>query len=379
MSSGLDRLMNVSADRVFAEPVRIGDRVVIPAASVEFSGGFGFGGDSQSNGGGGGGGYQAGRPVAIIEAGPDGVRVKPVIDFTRVGLTLVAAALTVWRASRAIGRSRVVGATCRGARARRAGRPRSGSGCASRRGAGSRPRRGCSSPGSSGPISSAGMPPNASANGPTNGIDPPTPISTGSTPKPACSARRAASNAGPVGSVCHAGAPSSGVNVHSRPHGTFRSTCARRPREHPLGFLARTEPQADARRRPGDDLVRRSLDRMTVDPDDREARPQPQPFVQRDRRDHRRAARPAARRTHGRTARARRRSPRSAPAPSAPARAARRSRPSNATSPCSSTSDASSRDNAMTGSGIAPPDMPECCGPSSARSSMSAAARPRNE
>jgi uncharacterized spore protein YtfJ len=100
MSSGLERLMSVSADRVFAEPVRIGDRVVIPAASIEFSGGFGFGGDGNSNGGGGGGGHQAGRPVAIIEAGPDGVRVKPVIDFTRVGLTLAAAALTVWRASR---------------------------------------------------------------------------------------------------------------------------------------------------------------------------------------------------------------------------------------------------------------------------------------
>ena len=52
------------------------------------------------------------------------------------------------------------------------------------------------------------MPPNASANGPTNGIEPPTPMSTGSTPKPARSARRAASNAGPVGSVSHAGAPS---------------------------------------------------------------------------------------------------------------------------------------------------------------------------
>ncbi len=100
MISGLDRLMSVSADRVFADPVRIGDRVVIPAASVEFSGGFGFGGDRLSNGGGGGGGYQAGRPVAIIEAGPTGVKVKPVIDFTRVGLTLAAAVLTVWRATR---------------------------------------------------------------------------------------------------------------------------------------------------------------------------------------------------------------------------------------------------------------------------------------
>ncbi len=100
MSTGLDRMMNLSADRVFAEPVRVGDRVVIPAATIEFSGGFGFGGDSQSNGGGGGGGHHAGRPVAIIEAGPDGVRVKPVIDFTRVGLTVLGVALTVWRATR---------------------------------------------------------------------------------------------------------------------------------------------------------------------------------------------------------------------------------------------------------------------------------------
>ena len=100
MHSGLDQMMNISADRVYADPVRVGDRVVIPAASVEFVGGFGFGGDNRSNGGGGGGGSHAGRPVAIIEAGPNGVRVKPVIDFTRVGLTLVAAALTIWRASR---------------------------------------------------------------------------------------------------------------------------------------------------------------------------------------------------------------------------------------------------------------------------------------
>jgi len=100
ISSGLDRLMNISANRVFAEPVRVGDRVVIPAAAIECSVGFGFGGDGRSNGGGGGGGHQVGRPVAIIEAGPSGVRVKPVVDFTRVGLTLVAAVLTVWRATR---------------------------------------------------------------------------------------------------------------------------------------------------------------------------------------------------------------------------------------------------------------------------------------
>jgi hypothetical protein len=38
--------------------------------------------------------------VAVIEAGPDGVRIRPVIDFTRVGLTVIAAALAIWRAAR---------------------------------------------------------------------------------------------------------------------------------------------------------------------------------------------------------------------------------------------------------------------------------------
>ena len=92
--------MNVSADRVFREPVRVGETVVIPAAAIAYGGGFGFGGDNQENGGGGGGGWNDGRPVAVIEAGPQGVRVKPVIDFTRIGITLVVAALTVWRITR---------------------------------------------------------------------------------------------------------------------------------------------------------------------------------------------------------------------------------------------------------------------------------------
>jgi len=97
---GLDRLMNVSADRVYREPVHLGDTVVIPAASITRAGGFGFGIDQAENGGGGGGGWSDARPVAVIEAGPDGVRVKPVVDFTRIGLTVIAAALTVWRVGR---------------------------------------------------------------------------------------------------------------------------------------------------------------------------------------------------------------------------------------------------------------------------------------
>ena len=65
--------------------------------------GFGRGEDTTAGGlgaGGGGGGYAAGRPVAVIEVGPQGVRVKPVLDFTKIGLTLIAAALTIWKATR---------------------------------------------------------------------------------------------------------------------------------------------------------------------------------------------------------------------------------------------------------------------------------------
>lgn len=97
---GVASMLDASAARVYADPVQIGDRVVITAAAFESAGGFGYGADTEGDGGGGGGGYGNGRPVAVIEAGPGGVRVRPVIDLTRIGLTLVAAALTVWRATR---------------------------------------------------------------------------------------------------------------------------------------------------------------------------------------------------------------------------------------------------------------------------------------
>ncbi|MGQ0826352.1 MAG: hypothetical protein ACT4OX_15195 [Actinomycetota bacterium] len=100
VADALGRIVDVSAAQVFRDPVPVGDRVVITAATVESSGGFGWGGDNHHNGGGGGGGYGAGRPVAVIEAGPDGVTVRPVVDLTRIGLTVLGAALTVWRATR---------------------------------------------------------------------------------------------------------------------------------------------------------------------------------------------------------------------------------------------------------------------------------------
>ncbi len=103
--SGVDRILGISAAHVFSDPVHVGERVAIPAASVTRYGGFGYGSDTQDNanggrGGGGGGGAADGRPVAVIEASADGVVVRPVLDFTKITLVLVAAGLTVWRATR---------------------------------------------------------------------------------------------------------------------------------------------------------------------------------------------------------------------------------------------------------------------------------------
>lgn len=100
VATGVAQILGVSAQQVYSEPVHVGDRVVIPAATIDRYGGFGYGGDNEDNGGGGGGGRGEGRPVAVIEASADGVVVRPVLDFTKIGLTLLAAGLTVWRATR---------------------------------------------------------------------------------------------------------------------------------------------------------------------------------------------------------------------------------------------------------------------------------------
>jgi uncharacterized spore protein YtfJ len=89
----------LSASTVFGKPEKTGDQLVITAATIERAGGFGFGGGGgpSGGGGGGGGGAAAGRPVAVIEIGPDGVRVKPVLDFTRIGIAVIGALLALRR------------------------------------------------------------------------------------------------------------------------------------------------------------------------------------------------------------------------------------------------------------------------------------------
>jgi uncharacterized spore protein YtfJ len=98
-----------SPSTVFSDPHVVGDHLVFTAAAWERGGGFGFGvgqGDDPqgrgrgAGGGGGGGGGSQGRPVAVISVGPDGIEVRPVIDFTKVGVTVLLSALGVWRVLR---------------------------------------------------------------------------------------------------------------------------------------------------------------------------------------------------------------------------------------------------------------------------------------
>ena len=99
------KTVNVSA--VYGEPVKAGENLIIPAAQVMggmgFGAGFGMGtqhgdgeeGENAGEGGGsGGGGRSMSRPVAAVVASPEGVRIEPVIDKTRITLTgMIAAAL----------------------------------------------------------------------------------------------------------------------------------------------------------------------------------------------------------------------------------------------------------------------------------------------
>lgn len=95
---------------VYGKPVEVGTSTVIPAAEVLMGMGFGIGGgfgdgdqkeedegqsqDEEMIGGGyfgGGVGRVFSRPVAIIVADEDGVRVEEVVDVTKIGLAAITA------------------------------------------------------------------------------------------------------------------------------------------------------------------------------------------------------------------------------------------------------------------------------------------------
>ena len=105
-------LETASVDRVYGAPIEVGTTKIIPAAEnlviMGFGAGGGYGtadfesteeksppgeGTGESGGGGGGGGGRIlSRPVAIVIATPDGVRVEPVADRTKVIMAAITAA-----------------------------------------------------------------------------------------------------------------------------------------------------------------------------------------------------------------------------------------------------------------------------------------------
>lgn len=94
LKAALDELERLITTRVVAaEPLTVGDHVITPLCSVGF--GFGSGRGSgrskdkdDAEGSGAGIGFGGGvKPVAVIIAGPDGVRVEPLIKESK-GLDL---------------------------------------------------------------------------------------------------------------------------------------------------------------------------------------------------------------------------------------------------------------------------------------------------
>jgi uncharacterized spore protein YtfJ len=102
------------AQLCFGEPVRVGDREVIPVARVRTAGGGGFGSGSESEavggGGGGGGGWLDATPIGFIDAGPEGARFEAIPDpdaqvkMLKGGATALATLVTTFAGARALRR-----------------------------------------------------------------------------------------------------------------------------------------------------------------------------------------------------------------------------------------------------------------------------------
>ncbi|HIE57307.1 MAG TPA: hypothetical protein EYP88_03630 [Anaerolineales bacterium] len=89
-----------SVDKVYSEPLVHEETMIIPAAEVFAVAGFGAGygastapgeDESDSGGGAGGGGRTFARPVAVVIADGNGVRVEPILDPTKIALTFFTA------------------------------------------------------------------------------------------------------------------------------------------------------------------------------------------------------------------------------------------------------------------------------------------------
>ena len=92
-------LAAASVEAVYAEPIEKEEALIVPAAEVVSALGFGVGSgyggsperDEAGGSGGGGGGRVFSRPVAVIVASREGVRVEPVLDLTKIALAALTA------------------------------------------------------------------------------------------------------------------------------------------------------------------------------------------------------------------------------------------------------------------------------------------------
>ena len=102
---------SASVDKVYGQPIEVGETKIIPTSEnlvvMGFGAGHGYGrmesegeesptgseGTGEGGGGGGGGGGRTlSRPVAVVIASPAGVRVEPVADRTKVIMAAITAA-----------------------------------------------------------------------------------------------------------------------------------------------------------------------------------------------------------------------------------------------------------------------------------------------
>ena len=99
----IGRLFDVTRpDAVYSQPVTAGEHTIITASEymAGMGVGYGSGGGLSPNaeiaeggfgGGGGGGGTTLARPVATIIVSPSGVRVEPIVDVTKIAITMFTA------------------------------------------------------------------------------------------------------------------------------------------------------------------------------------------------------------------------------------------------------------------------------------------------
>jgi uncharacterized spore protein YtfJ len=103
----LDALQkNANVNAVFGKPVKVGEKVVIPIASVSYGFGGGFGGGqgrAKDQASAGGGASVSARPLAVAEITTESLHIEPVVDEQKVALVgILAGAWSVFWIARAV-------------------------------------------------------------------------------------------------------------------------------------------------------------------------------------------------------------------------------------------------------------------------------------